>query len=71
MSPNRRTPPPGLVELAKQHPGEWLYEIGGEFGPHEPVPPDAIRGGWKVNDSGEIEGDFVANAKFQGPISSR
>lgn len=63
-------PPAAIVERAKQLPGQWVYEIVGEFGPHDPVPPEAIRGAWKVNDQGEIEGDFIPNAKFKEAGSS-
>lgn len=65
MATSKRTPPAEIVERAKDHRGQWLYEIVGTFGPHDPVPPEAIRGVWKVNDAGEIEGDFIPNAKFR------
>jgi hypothetical protein len=61
---SKRVPPPALVAQAKWHPGEWLYEIVGSFGPQDVIPPQAIRGAWKVNDRGEIEGVFKANPKF-------
>lgn len=45
----KRTPPPAVAAQAKRHPGEWLYEIVGSYGPHDAVPPEAIRGAWKVD----------------------
>jgi hypothetical protein len=59
-----KQPPPAIVEEAKRHPGEWVYEIEGAFGPHDPVPPEAIRGAWAVNDYGQIHGDFIPNPRF-------
>ena len=63
--PDAVRPAPGLVEEAARHPGEWVYEIEGDYGPAEPVPPHAIRGAWKVDDGGQIVGDFVPNPNFQ------
>ena len=60
-----RQPPPAIVEEARRHPGEWVYEIVGVFAPHDPVPPEAIRGAWAVDDFGEITGEFVANPRFR------
>jgi hypothetical protein len=60
-------PPPAIVEEAKRHPGEWVYEIVGSFGPHDAVPPEAIRGAWKVDDQGQIVDQFRANSKFRPP----
>ncbi|MEV0793124.1 hypothetical protein [Kribbella sp. NPDC050459] len=59
-----REVPPDLVAEAKNTPGGWVYEIVGDFGPKDKVPPTAIRGAWKVDDNGEIEGDFIPNEKF-------
>ena len=66
-----REVPPDLVAEAKNTPGSWVYEIVGDFGPQDKVPPTAIRGAWKVDDNGEIEGDFIPNEKFVEPADRR
>jgi hypothetical protein len=57
--------PPALIAEAKTKPGGWVYEIVGDFGPDDAVPPTAIRGAWKVGDDGEIVGDFLPNPVFE------
>ncbi len=34
-------------------------------GPADKVPPERIRGAWKVNAEGEIIGEFVPNARYR------
>jgi hypothetical protein len=52
---------------AKQTPNGWVYAIQGNFGPTDPVPPEAIAGAWRVDASGNIiEGSYVANPNFRG-----
>lgn len=62
-----RQVPPHLVAEAKNTPGGWVYEIVGDYGPNDKVPPTAIRGAWKVDDTGTIEGDFIPNDKYVPP----
>lgn len=64
---DRRDLPPGLIAEAKTKPGGWVYEIVGDYGPDDAVPPTAIRGAWKVGDKGEIVGDFLPNPVFESP----
>jgi hypothetical protein len=52
---------------AKLNPGGWVYAIEGDYGPNDAVPPQAIKGAWKIDDNGEIEGDFIPNPKFVPP----
>jgi hypothetical protein len=59
-----REVPAGLVAEAKNTPGGSVYEIVGNYGPNDEVPPTAIRGAWKVDDNGEIEGNFIPNENF-------
>jgi hypothetical protein len=66
-----REVPPGLVAEAKDTPGGWVYEIVGDYGPNDDVPPTAIRGAWKVDDNGEIVGDFIPNEHFVPPGERR
>lgn len=63
----RRRVPPELEEQAKAYPGGWVYEIVGEYGPTDAVPPHAIRGAWKVDKTGHVVGDFVENPRFRPP----
>ena len=46
---------------AKQNPGGWVYAIDGRYDPNGAVPPQAIAGAWKVDDSGDIVGEFIPN----------
>ena len=58
-----------MVE-AKLNPGGWVYAIEGDYGPDDAVPPSAIKGAWKVDDRGSIEGDFIPNPNFI-PVDQR
>ena len=55
------TPAPEAKVEAKKHPNGWVYVIDGPYGPNDYVPPHAIVGAWKVDESGEIVGDFIPN----------
>jgi hypothetical protein len=65
----RRVRPAELEAEAKTKPGGWVYEIAGDYGPDDAVPPTAIRGAWKVDDAGQIVGDFLPNPVFEPPAS--
>ena len=54
-----------LKAEAKTRPGGWVYEIVGDYGPDDAVPPTAIRGAWKVDQDGEIVGAFLPNVMFR------
>lgn len=58
-------PPPEAIEAARKNPGGWVYKIEGTFGPDEHVPPDAVVGAWKVDDQGNLTGEFVSNPKYR------
>jgi hypothetical protein len=61
--------PAELLEAARKQPGGWVYEIVGDYGPEDDVPPTAIRGAWKVDDDGAIVGQLVPNPNFDpGPL---
>lgn len=47
-----------------------MYVIEGDYGPDDAVPPQAIRGAWKVDDAGLITGDFLPNPNFADPRSA-
>jgi len=59
--------PPALAEEARAHPDGWVYEIVGEFGASDAVPPSAIKGAWKVDSSGLLTGEYVENPSFVAP----
>ena len=52
--------PAALIAEAKRKPGGWVYEIVGNCGPNDAVPPTAIRGPWKVGENGEVVGRVPA-----------
>jgi hypothetical protein len=49
-----RTPALAAVEKAKMRPNGWVYEIIGSPAPGETIPPERIRGAWKVDAAGKI-----------------
>lgn len=53
------------VEEAKSQPDGWVYRISGEYDPDGTIPPEAIVGAWKVDDSGKIEEKFIPNPNYQ------
>ncbi|MGW8390640.1 hypothetical protein [Pseudoduganella sp. HUAS MS19] len=59
-------PTPQMIEEARQNPGGWVYQIQGNFGPNDHVPPEAIVGAFKVDAKGELTGEFQANPNFRG-----
>lgn len=52
-------------EEAKLNPDGWVYAIDGQYDPEGAVPPEAIQGAWKVDQNGEIVGDFIPNANYK------
>jgi hypothetical protein len=59
--------PAALVGEARSKPGGWVYEIVGDYDPDGAEPPEAIRGAWRVNDQGEVEGEFIENPNYGPP----
>lgn len=60
----RRTFSPEMVAEAAANPGGWVYEIVGSYGVDDAVPPESIRGAWKVDANGELTGEFEPNPGF-------
>jgi hypothetical protein len=50
---------------AKRTPNGWVYVIEGNYGPDNAIPPQAIRGAWKVDANGEIIGEFIPNSNYR------
>ena len=65
-SPIAIAPTPEMVAEAKAHPGGWVYQIAGSFGPNDHIPPEFIKGAFKVDEHGNITGEFQANPKYRG-----
>jgi hypothetical protein len=62
---DRRVPPPDAIEQAARFPGGWVYEIDGSYGPQDAVPPEGIRGAWRVLPDATRSGEFKPNPKYR------
>jgi hypothetical protein len=60
----KRRPSPGAIKEALNHPNGWVYEIDAAFVHDANVPSQAIKGAWKVDSKGIIEGDFIPNPNY-------
>jgi len=58
-----------VVKAARENPNGWVYKIEGSFGPTEYVPPDAVVGAWKVDEGGNLTGEFVPNHNYKPSLS--
>jgi hypothetical protein len=67
MKNNVHTPSDEARAEARQNPGGWVYKIEGDYGPDDAVPREAIVGAWKVDENGNITGDFIPNPNFRRP----
>jgi len=68
-----KTPPPDAIAEAARHPGGWLYEIGGGFGPEDAAPPEAVVGAWNVAAEAGRGGACIPNPDYEpnrGPAKS-
>ncbi len=55
-----------LIAEAKNNPNGWVYVLDKEFDGKEEVPPDFIKGAWKVDENGILEGEFMLNPNYHG-----
>lgn len=64
-----RTPPAALIAEAARQPGGWVAQIDQALigDPDGYIPPEAIRGTWKVDDAGQLTGEFQPNPKYGPP----
>lgn len=59
------TPSEGAKKEAKNHPNGYVYAIDPAFDKKdEDVPVSAILGAWKVNEHGDIIGEFIKNPYY-------
>ncbi len=68
---NQPVPDDHARAQAKANPGGWVYAIGGGYDPDDAIPPQAIKGAWKVDASGTITGDFIPNPRFDPSHQAR
>lgn len=57
-------PTKAAKEEALKYPNGYVYAIDESYGDSEEVPPQAIKGAWKVNEKGIITGDFIPNPNY-------
>lgn len=60
-----------VINAAKANPNGWVYKIEGNFGPDDAIPPEAIVGAWKVDEFGNLTGEFVSNPRYIAGFSKR
>jgi hypothetical protein len=60
----KKSPPADAIKEALNHPNGWVYEIDDSFDKNEDIPPQAIKGAWKVDAKGIITGEFVVNPNY-------
>ena len=63
----QRSPPadPSLVRDARSRPGEWLYDVDRLYPADQPIPPEAIRGAWRIGTDGRITDEFTPNTRHR------
>jgi hypothetical protein len=54
-----------MIDEARRNPNGWVYVIDGAYGPSDAVPPEHIVGAWKVDASGNLTGEYMANANYK------
>jgi len=47
------------------HPGEYVFEVRGNYGPADDVPVADIIGAWKVGPRGHVMDAFIPNPAFK------
>lgn len=53
------------IKEAIKNPNGWVYIIDEAFEGAKDIPPEAIKGAWKVNKNGIIIEDFIPNNNYK------
>ncbi len=61
---------PALIAAALENPGGWVYDIDWVYRDEVRVPPEAIRGAWRVDPDGRLTTAFEANPRHRPVINS-
>lgn len=65
-APTNRPPvTPQLRERARQSPGSWVCPVDPAFQDAEDVPDWAVLGAYRVDENGEIAGEFTPNPNYR------
>lgn len=62
---------PALRKAARENPGGWVYDIDWPYRPELRVPPEAIRGSWRVDPRGELTGEYAVNPTHRPVVMVR
>ncbi|MDT4952981.1 MAG: hypothetical protein QOJ02_1119 [Acidobacteriota bacterium] len=60
--------PAEAIEEARRNPNGYVYMIDGKYEPDEFIPKEAIVGAWKVDERGNITGEFISNPTYKPVI---
>jgi hypothetical protein len=56
---------PDMIAEAKHNPNGWVYKIDWVYEFDQHVPPHAIVGAFKVDESGQLTGEFEPNQNYR------
>jgi hypothetical protein len=56
---------PELIAEAKLMPGGWVYKVDWQYKEDQHTPPEAIIGGFEVDNHGVLTGNFQANPNYR------
>jgi len=56
---------PEMIAEAKANPGGNVYQIDWQYPDDQAVPREAIAGAWKVDQQGELTGEFLDNPNYR------
>ena len=54
-----------MREEARKNPGGYVYEIDWRYPDWQAVPPEAIKGTWKVDDTGKLTDQYEENLNYR------
>lgn len=54
-----------MIAEARANPGGNVYQIDWQYPDDQAVPREAIVGGWKVDQQGQLTGEFVDNPNYR------